>query len=179
MDYNKVFGIGLNKTGTDSLSSALNLLGIRSLHDTFRVREVLLYEKEKGLKLLSSLDGFQGFSDYPIWKIYKDLDKIYPDSRFILTIRDLKSWLISREKHVIRNQNNPHYKGNWLEINKEEWIIEWKSHTKDVIEYFKSRQKDLLIINICNGEGWEKLCPFLNLPAPILPFPHKNKSPAP
>jgi len=178
MAYNKIFEIGLNKTGTSSLNSALNGLGIKSLHDRFEVRKHLNYEKENDLKPLSSLKEFQGFSDSPFHILYKELYNLYPKSKFILTIRDLKSWLKSREKQVIRNQNNPDYKGVWLKINKEAWIIEWKNHTKEVIEFFKDHPKDLLIINICKGEGWEKLCPFLNLPIPNSDFPYKNKAPS-
>ena len=29
----------------------------------------------------------------------------------------------------------------------------------------------LLVMDICAGEGWEKLCPFLGLPAPDSAFP--------
>jgi hypothetical protein len=29
-------------------------------------------------------------------------------------------------------------------------------------------------MNICDGEGWEKLCSFLNKPIPDVPFPKEN-----
>ena len=107
-----------------------------------------------------------------------EYNKVYPNSKFILTIRDLKSWLNSREKHVLHNQKNSggDYGGNWLKIDKDGWIGEWEGHTKEVIEYFKNRPKDLLIMNICNGDGWEKSCPFLELPIPNISFTHENKS---
>jgi hypothetical protein len=44
---------------------------------------------------------------------------------------------------------------------------------RDVQEYFKDRPADLLVMNICAGEGWEKLCPFLNrdaIPSRDFPF---------
>jgi hypothetical protein len=176
MKFNKVFGIGLNKTGTSSLNKALNILGIRSLHDPNGVPEILKYEKKNNLKTLSTLNEFKGFSDYPFDKIFKELDKAHPNSKFILTIRDLKSWLISRKNHVLRNQKNPNYKGWWLKVNIPKWIRAWKKHNADVREYFKNRPDDLLIIDICNGEGWGKLCPFLDLPIPNQPFPHKNEN---
>jgi hypothetical protein len=32
-------------------------------------------------------------------------------------------------------------------------------------------------MNICDdGDGWEKLCKFLNKPIPDMEFPHENKS---
>lgn len=172
----KIFCIGLNKTGTKSLSDALNYLNINTIHDTFKTKKQLKYEKENKLKLLSTLNEFQGFSDYPINKIYKELDKEYPNSKFILTIRNLKPWLKSRENHIKKNLKNPNYKGNWTKIDIKKWIKIWSNHKKEVKEYFKDRPNNLLIINICNGDGWEKLCHFLNKPIPNKPFPHKNKS---
>jgi hypothetical protein len=46
----------------------------------------------------------------------------------------------------------------------------------EIKEYFKDRPDDLLVMNICAGEGWEILCPFLDCGIPKIPFPHKNKS---
>ena len=49
-----------------------------------------------------------------------------------------------------------------------------KLHYSERKKYFKDRPNDLLVMNICNGEGWEKLCPFLNKPVPDAPFPKEN-----
>jgi hypothetical protein len=46
-----------------------------------------------------------------------------------------------------------------------------------VKEYFRDRPDDLLVMNICAGEGWEKLCPFLGLAIPKVKFPHEFKTP--
>jgi hypothetical protein len=43
----------------------------------------------------------------------------------------------------------------------------------DVARYFADRPNDLLRIRICDGEGWEKLAPFLGKPIPGAPFPHE------
>ena len=45
-----------------------------------------------------------------------------------------------------------------------------------MLEYFRERPKDLLVLNVCAGEGWEKLCPFLNKERPDVPFPYLNKA---
>ena len=36
-------------------------------------------------------------------------------------------------------------------------------------------QQDLLVMDICAGEGWDKLCSFLGAPIPSTPFPNTNK----
>ena len=34
----------------------------------------------------------------------------------------------------------------------------------------------LLVMDITRGDGWEKLCPFLGVCVPPVPFPHAHKS---
>ena len=48
-------------------------------------------------------------------------------------------------------------------------------HHDDVHRYFMNRPDDLLEMNIIDGDGWERLSPFLGLPAPAAPFPHLNQ----
>ena len=45
---------------------------------------------------------------------------------------------------------------------------------RGVLEHFKNRIEDLLVINIVAGEGWNELCPFLGQPVPEIPFPKAN-----
>ncbi len=45
------------------------------------------------------LDQVHSLTDFPVPLIYKRLDRGYPDSKFILTVRDTESWLTSVEKH--------------------------------------------------------------------------------
>ena len=53
-----------------------------------------------------------------------------------------------------------------------------EGHNKEVREYFKDRPNDLLVMNICAGDGWEKLCPFLDKNIPAGPFPYMHKKPS-
>ena len=45
---------------------------------------------------------------------------------------------------------------------------------KSVLDYFRNRPHDLLILNIIAGDGWEELCPFLDKPTPDIAFPKAN-----
>ena len=47
-------------------------------------------------------------------------------------------------------------------------------HYNTAKNYFENRAEDFLIINIIEGEGWEKLCPFLKKKIPNKEFPHLN-----
>jgi len=70
-----------------------------------------------------------------------------------------------------------HPNSTWYNIDKEAWKKEWQVLHKDVFSYFKGRPKDLLVIDIPAGDGWEKLCPFLGVPIPNQSFPKKNQTP--
>ncbi len=50
-------------------------------------------------------------------------------------------------------------------------IAGYERHHADVARYFAGRESRM---RICDGEGWETLCPFLDLPVPRQPFPHQN-----
>ncbi len=169
---NKVFGIGLSKTGTTSLNDALSLLGIPSIHFPSSLEQV---------------QEFDGATDTPIALAYEKLDLLYPGSKFILTIREPSSWLLSSQKHQqkVTEMFNGQISewmidlytqcyGQW-EYNSSLWLSTYKRHLQSVLKYFQGRESDLLILNICQGEGWKELCTFLGCSIPNSPFPHQNK----
>ena len=56
----------------------------------------------------------------------------------------------------------------------------YRLHRKNAIEYFQDRSQDFLVMDICQGDGWEKLCPFLEIDQiPEIPFPYKRPQKAP
>lgn len=188
----KIFGIGLSQTGTKSLTQALTMLGFHVIHSPDD--EVTLKEVMAGNYNFSILNDFDGITDITVAPFYAQLDKLFPDSKFILTVRDKESWLRSLEaqwsaKHAFddssaSNEANMQRRrllrvtayGTYT-FNKERFSDVYDLHYKNVIEYFKQRPESLLIINIYAGEGWGKLCPFLNQPILDRPFPfRKTKS---
>ena len=40
-----------------------------------------------------------------------------------------------------------------------------------MIDYFKDRPDDLLIMNMSKKAGWKELCPFLKVPIPSIDYP--------
>jgi len=61
-------------------------------------------------------------------------------------------------------------------VPKADWF--WESYLKHqgaVEQYFANKVGQLLRIRITEGEGWEKLCTFLDVPVPNVPFPHLGK----
>ena len=45
--------------------------------------------------------------------------------------------------------------------NEDIYLKKYTSHNAEVLEYFKNRTNDFLVMDLSNGDGWEKLCPFL------------------
>lgn len=183
----KVFGLGLSKTGTSSLTDALNLLGIRSAHYPHDART--LCELRAGRYRLSILEEFQGVTDIPVAPFYAQLDRAFPNSRFILTVRERAAWLRSCEVHWrLMDEwldNFPDFKRfhefactaayGTLKFDRERFARAYEEHERGVRDYFRERPGDLLVLDICGGNGWEELCTFLDMDAPPAPFPHANE----
>lgn len=172
----KVFGIGLSRTGTKSLADALEKLGFRSKH--FPSLKALLWDAER----------YDALTDTTVALFYKRLDELYPDAKFVLTVRDETSWLDSVERFWAWSrryrQNRADKKalksGTITNIvlygsdvfNADLYVYARHRHHEDVRRYFANRPGKLLELDICGGEGYEKLCPFLGLDVLDKPFPH-------
>lgn len=169
----KIFCIGLSRSGAMTLNEALMILGYRSLF-------VLDYEQ-----LEDNLSKFDAFTHTPLAAIYKELDCRFPNSKFILNIRERESWLSSLEKQwnaansidlpdIGREIRQRVYGTD--QFNRETLSRTYDQHFDDVSQHFKNRDQSLLILNVCGGEGFEKLCPFLDKSIPPQPFPHQNSA---
>ncbi|MFO7936466.1 MAG: sulfotransferase [Kiritimatiellia bacterium] len=172
----KVFCLGFHKTGTSSLALALKKLGYRvtgahGIHDPDIAENVLPMVRS----LVSKYDAFQD-NPWPI--IYKELDHEYPGSKFILLLRDPESWIKSQVKYFGSRTTAMR---EWIygvgcpEGNEDVYLKRFMEHNEEVTRYFKDRPDDLLVMNLAEGDGWEKLCPFLGVDVPDIAFPHANK----
>ena len=173
-----VFGIGLSRTGTASLNAALNELGIKSKHFIF-------YPCTSKIPYIYlALKDASAATDIPVSANYKRIDKLYPNSKFILTIREIESWLTSC-KFFFTNRIDIENSHKWLKdihlklynslkFDEKKFKIGYFQHLKDVQDYFRNRPEDLIIIDVVRGEGYEKLCSFLELEVVETQFPHKN-----
>jgi GR25 family glycosyltransferase involved in LPS biosynthesis len=163
-----IFHIGINKSGTLSLNNALNELGILSCHFSDNLINngnpiTYLFNEECG-------DGFLNLKKYP-FKAYVDIYFLqekyewlyynFPNSKFILTVRDKKDWI---EDRLIGFVDDPSYKESYKENYIKEWSTFYDEHIDNVKTFFSDKPNKLLIMDIYKGDGFDKLCPFLNLP---------------
>lgn len=175
----KIFCIGFHKTGTTSLYVALTQLGFRVsgavAHD-WTSEEVAA---NGATHCVEKMEKFDAAEDMPWPHFFRELDEAFPGSKFILTLRDPDAWFQSLDNHFghqATELNAFAYGREYARArgHKDHWIAVYNAHIAAVQEYFQARPGDLLEMNLSEGDGWEKLCPFLERPAPNAPFPVKN-----
>jgi len=178
----KVFGLGLGKTGTSTLAKALEILGYKTHDgDLSLVKPYINGELDIFYKLVDEYDAFE---DEPWCFLYKELDEKYPDSKFILTIRNSpEQWIRSKINHETNTGKKGIYNCVYYNQlcyglphvinNEDEFMNFYNTHNKNVIKYFKN--KNLIVINWKNDSGWAKLCSFLDEDIPDEEFPHMRK----
>jgi hypothetical protein len=97
----KVFGIGLNKTGTTTLAACLQELGFR--HTSCNLELTRNAAGGNLTPIFEHADQYESFEDWPWPLIYKELDQKYEDAKFILTRRtDASAWFSSLKRHALR-----------------------------------------------------------------------------
>jgi len=177
----KVFGIGLNKTGTTSLKLAMDHLGYR----TSGSNKALLRQVRRGnvAPAIAHSREFDSFSDWPWPLIYRELHEEYGDRAcYILTRRSsFEKWFASIETHA---RSSRLFSGQGLAYGyyrpfgrSQAYAEIYNSHNDAVRTYFTTGPgagAPFLEMCLDDGDGWEKLCGFLGHPVPDQPFPHRN-----
>jgi hypothetical protein len=203
----KIFCIGANKTGTTSLKSAMKELGYSVGNQSRAESLLPAWAQRNFHKIVKYCYSAQFFQDIPfsLPYTYVALDQAFPRSKYILTIRDnTEQWYNSITKSHAnlwgRNGNLPterdlklakyNYKGGvWRSFNlifntpksnlysREDFFKFYENHNKEVIEYFRHRPNDLLILNVAEKGAYRRLCNFLEIEKlESTEFPWKNKT---
>ena len=174
-----VFGVGMNKTGTTSLQTALQYLGYRVMGEGHMYSRRL--DHDAVMNNLKDMARYcDAFQDYPWFLKYQEIDETFPEAKFILTIRDTDSWIRSVQKYY-SGYDRPSL-GNAYGVSRaigheEEMIQAYERHNMEIIDYFRDRPEKLLVIDFSKEEGWGRLCDFLGKPSPgDRPLPQSNKA---
>ncbi|MBW2172080.1 MAG: hypothetical protein JRF69_08885 [Deltaproteobacteria bacterium] len=143
---NKIFAVGFNKTGTTSLHALFESMGFTSYHG----------KKWRACDDIELLRSYDCFSD-GIPKDLAYLDRMFPNSKFILQVRELDTWIFSRLAHIERRkERNIHQEGPlWdnTETSVKYWIRQRNDHHLHVLSYFAERPSDLLVVNFVRDES--------------------------
>jgi Sulfotransferase domain len=187
----KVIGTGFGRTGTDSMREALAILGFGPCHHMF---EVIANEEQKrrwrALVQGAAADWdllFEGYSscvDWPSAYYWRDLIKVYPHARVILTYRSAESWWKSFEQTILEGLNkstDPASLG--LALIRDKVFSGKPGERAHALAVYQANvdavrtivPPDRLLVHEL-GDGWEPLCAHLGVPVPGLPYPSRNTS---
>ena len=191
----KVIGLGLGRTGTYSLKTALEHLELGPCHHMERVAQNMPVQLPLWNALLKNptnfdavYEGMQSAVDWPTAAFYKELYQHYPNAKFILTHRSKESWAESFGSTIYKllsdRENAPAPIQEWLHmvvkviektgfsmgLDYEGLAERYEAHNKAVRDLIPADQ--LLVYQV--KEGWEPLCKFLNTEIPTTEFPRTN-----
>lgn len=176
----KIFGIGLNKTGTTSLKLAFQKLGYRHLDRKPRLFK--LWKKREFDKIFEWIEAYETFEDWPWPLMVPELLRQYPEARFVLTRRETpQAWVESLKSHAMRTnpRNNPReviFGYRYPHGYEREHIGFYQRHLDQTRAVFAGRRDQLLELCFEQGDGWTELCSFLEKKPPRMDFPHGNRA---
>lgn len=204
----KIFCIGFGKTGTTSLEHELNefgyILGDQAIGEILS-EDWAKKRTDRIVRFCKTADAFQD-SPFGLPELYKELDKEFVNSKFILTIRnDGEQWYnsllrfhgktFSGDKESIPSENDLRnalyrYQGwvldmkklfwNYPEVplyDKEYYIEQYNKHNESVKNYFRNHLNDLLVLNVAEKGAYQKLADFLGIKVDeVSNFAWKNKT---
>lgn len=167
MTTQKTFIIGLPRTGTTSICSKCLDLGFKVAHTAYTQK---------------TFEQADVIADTPVFTDYQQLNKYYPNSKFIYLERELNVWLpsirqlLQRMFHNITRDDggfNPYLKRCYQQvfspftlehILQDDFLIDcYETHKNEVLNYFLQRENDLLVLNISQAESLNQLQAFFGL----------------
>jgi hypothetical protein len=184
----KVFIIGLNKTGTTTLEWALKTLGynVKPYSDLEVIR---LHKAKNKTKIIKNMTkNYNAFQDLPWCSYWENVYNIYPNAKYILTERtDVNKWLKSLINHTLRVTASKHNSYDALKTNKltygyrypgfhkNEFKKFYRKHNTSIKRFFSDKD-NLLVFNLKHVTNkWGYLCNFLDKEIPEYSFPYANK----
>jgi sulfotransferase family protein len=166
----KIFGIGLSRSGTTSLTEALKILGYSAIHSPTTLGQIRRHDAA---------------TDTTVADNFERLDRLFPGSKFIHTFRSRERWLQSCERFWLLMQ--PRFDESFLltELHKqlygtttfdrECFAAAYDRHVARVQRFFESRAQDLLQLPVDDADNpWLPVCHFLGRPVPGQAYPRSH-----
>ena len=194
-----VIGAGFGRTGTLSVSLALEQLGFGPCYHMDNVfRSAAELAKWQPIAAGDAPDwdqvfnGFVSTVDWPGTTYWKELASAFPGAKILLTVRPAESWWASFSQTIRKliqkreSFDDVHKRGVLGYANK---IIAEQTFGGDmddkaaVIQVYEQRIDDvkntvpadrLLVFDV--RDGWDPLCHFLGVPVPQANFPNTNNA---
>jgi hypothetical protein len=176
LDKPRVFAIGLERTGTGSLARALESFDYKVTGQNGPLNRPRISKVYRNVAIQKSYK-FEAFYGNPWPLVFQDMYQLWPNAKFILTIRDPQKWIASMAKafggtatHIRKLQY-----GHGNPVGREQHYIDRMiAHETAVREYFREASSSLLVMDITAGDGYKMLSDFLNQPFLEGDFPHED-----
>ncbi|QIN80486.1 NHLP leader peptide family natural product precursor [Rubrobacter marinus] len=195
----RIIGAGLGRTGTMSLKTALEELGVGPCYHMSELRRHpehprawVAASRGEPVDWKGVLRGYGATLDWPWCTYYKELMRAFPDAKVLLSVRDPEEWYESVAAtvyctfkihryltHGPSPRSGPVGKesriwgdtfSGWFE-DREHAISIFERHNEEVRVHVPDDR--LLVYEV--GEGWGPLCEFLGVRVPVdKPFPRSN-----
>lgn len=187
-DAPKIFGIGLSRTGTTSLSAALNTLSFHTIHWF----NPLTHE----MMSFDDLLLFDGFTDTPACMNFENYYFLFPNSKFIYTVRPFESWEKSMHqyfrgrlgvsdfqalKRVMADSDRLPFGKDFSRVhfslycNHKNYEEAYAAYDRRVRCFFQDKPKDRFLEFDVFAGRWDELCAFTGRAKPPGPFPWLNR----
>jgi hypothetical protein len=189
----QVIGSGAGRTGTKSLQTALNMLGLGPCHHMVEVFQhpesmALWVECSKGNAQWDAIfAGYRSAVDFPSSAYWRELAAYYPEAKVIHTVRDADAWFDSTQATIfspeglsMRSIETGEGPADFFlsftrplhgRFHDRGFMTDWfRRHTEEVLAAIPPER--LLVYEA--GQGWEPLCAFLGVPIPAEPYPSEN-----
>lgn len=185
----KVIGTGFGRSGTDSMREALTILGVAPCHHMFEV----MRDPDQKARWRAMVAGgphdwdslFQGYVacvDWPSAHYWRELIRVYPQAKVILTWRNPESWWQSFANTILNHvspNDDPASLGVALVAqqvfggrmeDRDHAIATYQAHVAAVMAEVPPGR--LLVHRL--GDGWPSLCAHLGVPVPEVSYPQAN-----
>jgi len=208
-----VIGAGLPRTGTLSTRAALqHLLGGPCYHGAVPLVEKEHHKKEWAMALAEGkleyatakriLAGYKAGVDYPFFCFYKDILKMNPSAKVLLTVREPRGWYASANylmtiiytltctrpyswfltlvghggtvAYISTNMELPLGLNGAYHRALRQGEEQAIAFYNDHVAEVKAAVPPQQLLEFNVKEGWEPLCKFLDCPIPTIPFPNIN-----
>ena len=187
----RVIGTGFGRTGTDSMRTALEILGFAPCHHMRALmadpahkqdwRDMIAGGPQDWEKLLGP---YRACVDWPSAHYWPELVRAFPEARVLLTWRSAESWWASYERTILPllladTETEESAPGSQLlSLRVFDGRPADRAHCIAAYEANVARVRaevppERLLVHAL-GDGWEPLCAHLGVPVPEVPYPHAN-----
>lgn len=197
----QVIGAGLGRTGTMTLKTALEMLGLGPCHHMIEVfgnpRQIPFWRAAAGGEAVDWDAGMAGYNssvDWPSAHFYKQLAAHWPDARVILSRRDPKRWYESMSETILKaiagyaeageagaGEAGAEHPRRFVDMIIGEQTFGRDFSEANVIAAFERHNAEVVrtiaperLLVFEAAQGWGPLCAFLGVPEPAQAFPRTN-----